>query len=471
MLTNNTRIDGIWYRLYVGVRRTNEAIKVLKKFDASVDPSYNSRLGEMYFLRGYWYLKLKMLFKNIPYLTDETPDDEYSKVSNKELSDQEGWDFIAADFKRAIDLLPDNQAQRGRANKIAAHAYYAKTRLYQAYKQNEEHEVIDIDKTMLNEVLLAADVVLQSTYGLEDDFAKNFIFEFENGKESIFAIQFSTDDGVGTAGRTDKGYYITAPQGQGCCDFHKPSQNLVNAYKTQNGLPLLSTFNNSDANFTQDELDPRLDHTVARVGMPFKYDATRIYANSWSRVPGVYGNYHSLKENVSQSCNCFKIDGSFRGNSKNRIEMRYSDVLLFKAEALIELDRYAEALNIINQIRNRAANSINYLKDGQTPRANYNVKPYVAGVDVALNKNDMRTVLRMERRLELAMESSRFFDLVRWGIAAETLNAFYDVERIRKPNLYSAASKFTAKRNEYLPIPQQQINFSAGLYIQNPNYE
>ncbi|ERJ59899.1 RagB/SusD family nutrient uptake outer membrane protein [Sphingobacterium paucimobilis] len=473
LLLNNSAIDGLWFRIYVGIRRSNEAIKALKKLDPTVDNSYNSRLGEMYFIRGYWYLKLKMLFKYIPYITDDTAVDDYEKVSNREYTDQELWDLIATDFKKSIDLLPPQQNQIGRANKYAAYAYYAKTRLYQAYVQDDNHQVIEINKALLQEVVDATEPIMSSTYGLESDYARNFLYESENGKESIFAVQFSTDDGVGTAGRTDKGYYVTAPQGMGCCDFHKPSHNLVNAFKTKaDGTPSWDDFNNSLYSFTTDTFDPRLDHTVARPGMPWKYNQNEIYTNSWSRVPAVYGYFHSLKENVSRDCDCYKIDGSFRGNSKNRIEMRFADVMLFRAEALIELDRLQEGIDLINLLRVRANDSKALLKDENTNyRLNYNVQPYQTGTNFILTKENAIKALRYERRVEMAMENSRFFDLVRWGIAAETMNSYFEKEKVRMPNLYNEQSKFTAKMHEYLPIPQAQINWSKNLYIQNVNYK
>ncbi len=473
LLLNNSALDNLWYRIYVGIRRANEAIKALKKLDPTVDITYNSRLGEMYFIRGYWYLKLKMLFKYVPYITDETAIDDYEKVSNRVYTDQELWNLIAGDFQKSIDLLPPQHTQIGRANKYAAYAYYAKTRLYQAYVQNEDHEVVEINKTLLQEVIDATDLVMNSNYGLESDYARNFLYESENGKESVFAVQFSTDDGVGTAGRTDKGYYVTSPQGMGCCDFHKPSHNLVNAFKTKSdGTPLWDDFNNTLYSFATDTFDPRLDHTVARPGMPWKYNQNEIYTNSWSRVPAVYGYFHSLKENVSRDCDCYKIDGSFRGNSKNRIEMRFADVMLFRAEALIELDRLQEGIDLINLLRERANQSRGLLKDNNDNyRLHYKVEPYRVGVNFTLNKENARKALRHERRVEMAMENSRFFDLVRWGIASEVMNGYFEKEKVRMPNLYNEQSKFTAKMNEYLPIPQAQINWSKNLYIQNVNYK
>ncbi|WP_353197145.1 RagB/SusD family nutrient uptake outer membrane protein [Parapedobacter defluvii] len=471
--TNNSAFDVLWYRIYIGIRRVNSAMAALKTFDPNNHPTLNTRLGEMYFLRGYWYLKLKTLFKYVPYIDDELPANEYENKTNRELTDQALWDKIASDFQMAIELLPATQTEVGRANQIAAYAYYAKTRLYQAYVQDEENQVVSIDDSLLEEVLSATQQVLNSSYGLAPDYADNFLSQsYENGVESIFAVQFSTDDGVGTAGRTDKGYYITAPQGLGCCDFQKISHNLVNAFKTSSGLPDFENFNTELADFQSNSFDPRLDHTVSRPGIPFKYDASEIVTEGWSRTPSIYGYFNSLKENVSPNCSCYKIDGAFRGNSKNRIEMRFADVLLMRAEALIELSRQDEALTLINQVRARAAASTGRLKspDG-SPAALYEAAQYMPGANIVWNQENARKALRFERRLEFAMENMRFFDLVRWGVAEETINAYYERERIRRPNIYNEETVFTAGRDEYLPIPQAQINFSKGVYTQNTGYE
>lgn len=464
--------DGIWFELYVGVRRANLAITALKKFDDGSNPDVKVRLGEMYFLRGYWYFKLKTLFKFVPYIDDEDDPAIYETISNREFTDQQLWELIAQDFKKAIDLLPVTQSDIGRANKSAANAYYAKTKLYKAYIQDDQHQVTSVSTPDLQEVLNATDEVMKSSYGLESDFANNFLpAPYENGKESIFAVQFSTDDGVGIVGRLDRGYYITAPQGLGCCDFQKISFNLVNAFKTTiQGVPDFDNYNQLQANFQQNTFDPRMDHTVARPGVPWKYNQSMIFTESWSRTPSIYGYFNSLKENVSPDCPCYKIDGPFRGNSKNRIEMRYADVLLMRAEALIELGRHNEALPLINQVRQRASSSTQRLRRSGQLLANYNVEVYLPGANINWNLENARKALRFERRLEFAMENTRFFDLVRWGMAAQTINDYYLLEKVRRPNIYNNESKFTKGRDEYLPIPQAQINWSKGLYIQNVGF-
>ncbi|MGV3587734.1 MAG: RagB/SusD family nutrient uptake outer membrane protein, partial [Adhaeribacter sp.] len=313
-------------------------------------------------------------------------------------------------------------------------------------------------------------------YRLQPDFAENFLFGFDNGPESVFAVQFSINDGteIGRLSMATSLNYSLAPQ-YGCCWFHIPSQNMVNAFKTTaTGLPQFDTFNNealTDADLTPTgkPVDPRLDHTVGIQGHPFKYNPNVIYNHSWERIPELYGGFGNMKEQQEATSSSFKKVGPFYGSAKNIDIIRYADVLLWQAEALIELGRQAEALPLINQIRARAKNSTNRTKlaNGTNP-SNYNINEYVNGVNITWNQENARKALQWERRLEFAMESPRFFDLVRWGIAAETLNAYLNVEKTRKTFL--SAAKFTKGRDEYFPIPQREIDFTKGLYVQNPGY-
>ena len=250
--------------------------------------------------------------------------------------------------------------------------------------------------------------------------------------------------------------------GFGCCGFHVPTENFVNAFKTDNsGLPRFNTFNDSEYNVINDHVDPRLDHTVAMEGKPFKYDPDLIHdGDSWARAPGIYGNYTGMKDLEHPECDCRGENGPFPIFSLNTVLVRYADVLLWKAEALIELDRWEEATPIINRLRERAAASTARLNDASL----YRIGTY----DTFTSKAEARQALRWERRVELGLEGHRFFDLVRWGVAKETIDEYLTTERGRKPYLEDAA--FTKNKHEYLPIPNQQINLSGGIYIQNPGY-
>ncbi|SDK65071.1 Starch-binding associating with outer membrane [Pedobacter sp. ok626] len=462
--------DVMWYNIYVGIRRANEGLRVISKFTADEYPLVKERSAELRFLRGYWYLMLENLFKNIPYIDEKLPSQDYKNVKNNEFTRDQILEKIAADFQFAAENLPAKQTQVGRANKYAGYAFLAKTRLFQAYQQNETHAVINIDPAKLQQVVQAADMVAASSYQLQPDFANNFLSgSFENGVEAIMSVQFSTDDGAGR-GRVNFGDMLTVPQGIGCCDFQKPSQTLMNAFKTDAaGLPLLDTYNQQNVDFSVNTVDPRVDHTISRPGAPWKYDPNRLVTTAWSRNIPIYGTYNSMKENVSPDCDCFINIAPFFGNTKARIMIRYADVLLFKAEALIELGRQNEALPLINEIRDRAAKSTARLvmANGQ-PTSRYAVKPYMPGVNIIWNQENARKALRFERRLEMALEGERFFDLMRWGIADQEMNAFFNAEKSTR-SIYQNA-RFTKGRDEYLPIPQNQIFWSENRYVQNPGY-
>ncbi|MFT4061936.1 MAG: RagB/SusD family nutrient uptake outer membrane protein [Edaphocola sp.] len=465
-----TEYDNIWYNFYVGVARANTALKVIGNLDENEYPNKQARMGEMRFLRGHFYFMLKIMFKNIPWIDETVAAEDYAAISNTALSNDELWQKIAEDFEFAAANLPIRQDEVGRASGGAAYAYLAKTRLYKAYLQDANHNVTGINNTDMQAVVDACNAAMAAGYALESDFANNFLpGSYENGPESIFAIQFSKDDNT-MFGRLNWSDLLATPQGLGCCDFHKPSQNLVNAFKTgTDGLPEFDDYNVVDYDATANTVDPRLDHTVAIPGHPFKYETSRLYEDSWNRSPSIYGYYASLKENVSPDCDCFVNVDPFYANTKNRIQIRLSDVMLFKAEALIELGQQDLALDIINALRTRAANSTALLVDASGSYISlFNVQTYQPGVNCTWTQEYARQALRWERRLELAMEGSRFFDLVRWGVAAETLNSYFSTERTKRSFLSGAA--FTKNKNEYLPIPLNQINFSQGVYHQNPGY-
>lgn len=458
--------DGLWYNCYIAISRANNALRSLNNVSEQDFPNKKIRIGECRFIRGHFYFLLKVLFKSIPYIDETVAIEDYGTISNIALSNDELWQKIADDFKAAYDNLPESQGTDvGRANKYSAAAYLAKTYLYKAYRQDEKHNVTEINAEDLKQVLTFSNEVMSSDYGLEDDFAYNFLpGSYENGKESLFAIQHSTDDGT-LYGRLNFSDALNVPMKfSGSCDFQKPSQNLVNAYKTVNGLPEFSDYNKADYNANTDKVDPRLYHTVALPGVPYKYDKKNIFDESWTRNKAVYGLYSSLKENVALNDPSSVLIDPFRANTKNKIVIRYADVVLMRAEALIELDREKEALPLINDIRERAKKSTGLIDYAE----NVDIALYVDNVNCNWTKPYAREALRWERRLELAMESQRFFDLVRWGIADSVINTFYKEEAPKRT--YYEDAHFEKNRAEYVPIPQQQINFSKQVYKQNYGY-
>ncbi|GAC1398373.1 MAG: RagB/SusD family nutrient uptake outer membrane protein [Sediminibacterium sp.] len=477
----NFGFPGTWNRAYAAIGRANVALRALNGLTDAQFPKRSTRIAEMRFLRGHMYFLLKVMFRNIPWF-DETPtNDDIVKIPNT-MSNDSLWEKIAGDFQAAANALPKTQpGEPGRANQYAAKAYLAKTRLYQAYTQDDSYNVTGIDATKLAQVLsLTNEIIASGQYSLNSDFAFNFLDGHDNSPESVFAIQYSINDGTVIGGRlnmsTSLNYFAGAPQ-YGCCAFHVPSQQLVNSFKTTSGgVPDFDHYNDpgtemvNPTDFLTNGIDPRLDHTVGIQGHPFKYNAAIPYDHSWERLAGVYGGFGTMKELQLATCACFKKLGPFYGTSVNMDVIRYADVLLMNAEAQIQLGNPAAALPLINQIRTRAANSTTLVKkaDGSNP-SNYRINTYQPGVNIPVwDKATAFKALQWERKLEFAMESPRFFDLVRWGIAAETMNSYFAIEKVRHPFLNNA--KFTKGVHEYFPIPQDQITFTNGLYKQNKGY-
>ena len=475
--TDLAKADQFWTKSYQGISRANLAIERLNQLSEEDFPEKATRLAEVRFIRGHFYFMLKIMFKHVPFI-EADEEGPLKNVSNREFTSQELWDKIAADFRFAADNLPPSQSQPGRIDQWAAKAYLAKTRLYQAYRQdNSNHQVVEIQDDKLQEVVRLVDEIQSAgAFRLFDDIRKNFLWEFDNTSdgEAVFAVQRSRNDGT-VRGRVNMENALNYPmnEGFGCCWFHIPSQNFVNAFQTgSDGLPEFDSFNQTSLtdpqDFQQNTVDPRLDHSVAIEGHPFKYDTEQIYdPNVWARTPQTYGPFTSMKGLQPVGSPSVEQVVFFYASSKNNNVIRYADVLLWKAEALIELGREDEALPIINRIRRRASDSKVKTAEGDNV-SNYNVEPYRDGQNINWTQENAREALRFERRLELGMEGWRFFDLVRWGIAAETLNDYFEAEAQRREYLQDAS--FQEGRDEYLPIPQQQIDFSDGSYVQNPGW-
>jgi len=472
---NNVHNNQLWGSIYSAISRINDALLRVHALDEGSFPLKNQRIGELRFLRGHIEFILKKLYKYPVFIDENIPKTDIKDVSNGVSTDQEGWQLIVDEFRAAVAVLPDFQSEEGRPTKNAARAYLAKALLFKAYEQNDMHQLININLTELQEMVdLVGEIEMSGEYLLHDDYAKNFLWEFESQEESVWAIMRSIDDGS-PEGRGNFSTGLNSPMipGYGCCSFNHASQNLLNAYKTDgNGLPLFDTFNEGAQIQTVDDvmnnnMDPRLAHTIGVIGLPWKYDVNRLYDDTYARVPGVYGFNLGMKDQELPECSCFRQYTAFFSISRNTNQIRYAEVLLWKAEALIELGRMDEALPYINQIRTRA---ISQASLSRLTFANGNpIGNWVVGQYTTLGDQDnARKILRFERRVEFAFEHKRFFDLVRWGIAEPTINAYFAVEKDRREHLNDA--RFTAGRDEYLPIPQQQITVSQGLYKQNIGY-
>lgn len=472
VLTTNWNINDMWVRLYNCISRVNSAISVLE----ATSDSYQlkaQRLGEMKFLRAYAHFLLKRLYKNIPFIMDANlKQEDYNTLSNTEFNNDEGWQQIINDVEYAYNVLPVKQTDKGRPSKAAAAAFLTKVYLYKAYRQDDaaSNQVTSINREDLLKVIEYSnpDIYSAGGFDLEADFHNNFRPEtqYENGVESIWAMQYSINDGT-KYGNLNWSYGLIVPNipgvTDGGCDFYKPSQNLVNAYRTDaDGHPFIDTFNNKDYDLTQDA-DPRLFLTVGLTGLPYEFNSKYMMdaSSTWSRSNGLYGYYVTLKQNVDPDCG-YMVKGSWWGTPMNRIVFRYADVLLERAEAYAQLNETGEAIKLVNKIRLRAKQSTGMIANYPS---DYGVKFNISTYNGSYSQEDALKIVKMERRLEMGMESERFFDLVRWGEAEKVLNKYF-AEETNNCSIYGDAH-FTADKNEYLPIPFSQVAASDGHYTQN----
>ena len=477
--TDDWPFSSIWGKFYSYLSRVSLSLDMLAEADQS-NTTIQQRTGEMKFLRAYGHFQLKRLFKKIPFVNKSNmTEDDYNNLSNTEYTNDEGWQQIINDLEAAYKVLPETQTEKGRPTKAACAAFLAKVYLYKAYHQDDvnSNQVTSINEADLQKVIEYTDpsIYAKGGYGLESDLHNNFRPEeqYENGKESIWAIQYSKNDGT-TYGNLNFSNRLIVPcipkVHDSGCDFYKPSHNLVDAYRTNSdGLPMLDNFATVDYKVGSAEtVDPRLFITVGVPGTPYMFNTSFMMSETgaWSRSGGTFGYFVSLKQNVNPilTDNYLYLCDSQWASSMNRIVFRYADVLLMRAEALAQLNNTAEAVIFVNQVRDRAIRMMTNSVVAGYPNK-YGIHYAVGKYNGTYSKEEMMKIVKMERRLELAMESERFFDLVRWGDAATVLNKYYSDESQKMSFLNG--SSFTANKNEYLPIPFEQMAASNGHYTQN----
>lgn len=475
--------DELWYRLYCAISRCNRALVSVAEHgeDKLGAEKARQRDAEVRFLRAHFYFKLITMFRQIPWIDEQVyKNNTQEQTRNDEFTYEQLFQKIINDFKVAYDVLPANQADGGRVNKIAAASYLAKCYLTLAWGDGYEatNGVAHINQEYMQKVVEYTNDVVSSQYDYLEDFGDIFLPEYKNSKESIFAVQCSDykDDNT-TFGRANWSNMLNGCWGMWSCgwDFHKPSQNLVSAFKTKNGLP---DFDNYDKTIdypvngapTTQKWDPRLFHTVGMPTFPYKYEEAYTMTKGNSRTPNTYGYYTSLKE-VPQRSKGETYSSPWQAFAMNDYVLRYSDVMLMRAEALIETGQLAEARTIINDIRQRARNSVAKHIQYAADQCEIALYPTTYFND----KETARKCLQWERRLELAMENGRYFDLRRWGIASKTLNAYFETEQhdVYDGQTYAQYLKdahYTAGKNEFYPVPYNQLYYVPGLYSQNKGY-
>jgi hypothetical protein len=511
--SNNDILGDRWRFYYAAVNRANEAIRGADNVpDGEMTDAEKLQVkAEARFLRGFYHLEAAMMWRNIPFISDSVTFSA-GNYNVKNTPASTAWTRIQEDFQFAIDNLPATQSQVGRAHKWAAQALLIKTLL----QQNKMAEA----KPLLDDIILHGTNVKGAALDLEPEYSHLFRSKYENGPEVVFGVQMSVNDGAsgnnGNFGETFNNVpsLIITTQGQVAGWGHAPSFNLVNSFKTQNGLPLPDTFNDVDLKndmgvpfadpYTPgtEPIDPRLDWTIARRGIPLfdwgsfnqPYDATA-------------GPYRGLKWVVWQSDlnagQSQQIGGWQMSNGSNYSVVRFAEVLLWGAEVEVEIGDLQKAEDYVNRIRNRAgfvgagAGFVHTYSDPSnplggfttTPAANYVILPYSAGTGSGFVGNGQayaRKAVHFERKLELALEGGRFFDLQRWDLAepgsmATVLNK-YMPEEVAKYESYLPSpatydilkgAHFVQGKDEIFAIPQTEIDKSttgAGVTLtQNPS--
>jgi len=463
-----------WRSGYWGAARAND---VIQSAEAAEDLSATRKaeiIGEAKFIRGWQHFEMQKMYRTPKYVGTENfslDDLDASKVPNSGKI----WAQIEQDFADAAAALPATQGQVGRASKWAAKAYLAKAKIYQSDWSGAEPILMDI--------------INNGPFELVDSFEDNYLVATRNNKESIFEIQYAVSSADANASNAEIGLAHPYIAPWGCCGFLQAPQDLVDFFQTDaNGLPLLDESwktnhitNPTGANIGQPignpSVDPRLDHTVGRPGILFKNH--HIMQVDYIRDLTYAGPYFSKKHIAEPEG--FGVGGWGNLSANNLRIMRLGHVILWAAEAKMELGKLEESRALINRLRARAANPAGFVPGATqgatrpeytltgTPGANYNVGQYT---EAWTSQATARQAVRYETRLETAMEGNRFFDLQRWGVQNEVLNDY--LARESKYRIYLQGKKFTSPKNEFYPIPTYAIDrsFKDGepTLTQDPNY-
>lgn len=474
-LATNNYFNNKWRTVYEAITRCNIVLKTMVKATDISAEDVKRITAEVRFLRGHYHFEAKKMWGNVPYV------DENNTVL-RPTNTADIWPNIEADFQAAYDDLPETMAQVGRANKWAAAAYLAKTKMFRKDFSGA--------KPILEAVIANGKNSLGVKYGLNAKFHDAFDADTKNSPEAVFSVQYSVNDGAnGDNGGWGDVLNFPYTGGPGtCCGFFQPTQDLVNSFQTTAaGLPIsvdnnyptsgynvIRTVKNdqgikSSDPFTPDTrpLDPRLDWTVGRRGIPY-LDWGPHPGQQWIRDQAYSGPYAPIKNVYKHSQEGVLTDKSFWTSgvtANNYTLIRFADVILWAAECEVEVGSLEKAREYVNIIRTRAANPQGFV---QGSPATYVITNYSTPWT---SQTDARKAVHFERKLELAMEGHRFFDLVRWGEAEATLNAYVAYEKTMRTFLNNVTFEAT---DIYFPIPQSQIDQSsqdgAPTLTQNPGY-
>lgn len=477
---NNPFLNVKWRSVYDGVARANSALAVLATAETNgtiTADGASSFRKQARVLRGFfhfeaWRMWAKPDGSRVPYVDENTDQSTLTNTSDVR-------DLILADLE-AGTTLPNNMIQIGRFNGTVAKVLFAKALIQMKKDFATAKPILESVKTSGKKPNGAA-IGLDPKYGDIFDAANR-----NTSPEAVYTIQYSVNDGSGGWnggwGEVLNFPYKSGASPGGCCGFFQPSNDFVNSFRTSGGLPLLDDTYNAQSvlndqgltaaqSFTEDSgpLDPRLDWTVGRRGIPY-LDWGVHTGSDWIRDQSYAGPYNPKKQvyKKSQEGQLTEVGNWTSGYTANGYRLiRFADVLLLLAECQIETGDLTGARTNINLIRARAANPAGFVKeaDGVTNAANYVVSEYPSSGAPFDTKDNALKALRFERKLELGMEGHRFFDLQRWGMVQTELNRIITYEKTQLPFLYFNST--VGPRHERYPIPQSQIDITNGKLKQN----
>lgn len=468
---SNNYVYNHYRSYYDAVVRANDVIEMVHRINddnVMTEEERNQAEAQAKFLRAHFYFQLTIVHGPVPYIDENTEDPD--KVPN----DHVVWPEIEEDLKFAISHLPESWVDKGRVTSWAAKTFLARVYLFQ-HKYQEA-------------MPLLKDVYENGGFALMDSYEQNYRIKYLNNEESIWEIQYAVNDGGDGSPNANQGDGLIGPLGsagigsQGA--FYYATENFVSAFRVDDsGLPFLNDVYSLDdilphdrkgeSVLYKDPIDPRIDWTVGRPGVPFLDFGLIHGGESWLNGYIPYGPYSPYKKNMfwkdEKDGYTTKSGWMTNLNANNFRVYRLGHVILWLAECEVEIGSLDEATRLVNLIRNRAKNSnVQTFEDG-SPAANYNVEPYERSFP---DQEYGRNAVRHELRLEFGMEGMRFFDLVRWGIAAETLNRYFEIEG----QIYSPLNgrHFTKGQHELMPIPQLEIDITnvggEEILKQNPGY-
>lgn len=474
VLPTNSYISQKFSWVYRGVKHANVGLQTIAMAEEAPKDFLDNRRGELYFLRAYFYFEgIKIFGPYIPWI-DENMEDPDPKIHN----DVDIYNNVLEDIDKAIENLKDIQDLPGRTNSWAAKALKAKILM-----QNGNYEAA---KPILKDVINNGVTSKGVKYGLEENMSNNWNSFTENGKEAIFSVQYSYE-------RNNANFEMALahPSGTGpggCCGFFQPSNELANSFKVdKNGLPFLDkSYRNAPYVTEKSEdnaqyishnndmpVDPRIDFAIGRFQIPYKdWGMPEV---SWARNVENGGFFMPKKHVFTKAEHDANLAGDINadvgtGSSMNVQILNLRDIILLYAESLANSGELPEAMDMINIVRERAGKDINIIKlTNGAPAANYLISTYPHTHITYSNKEECIKAVRMERKLELAMEGQRWFDLVRWGgdYMSNAIKEYLDFEK-KFINKFTLSSVLPATHTMF-PIPEGEIQ-TIGLDAEGKPY-